>query len=186
MNTKRKAVFFDKDGVVNEAVDRGERFVGGEPSSSPTRTRFTAPWTLSEVRLLPGIWEVVHAVHERGYLAIVATNQPDVGYGFMKQSDLDAILAQVRELGFDDMFVCPHGRNDGCLCKKPKPGMLLDAAKKWNIDLAGSFMVGDSASDIGAARAVGVRGVLLNWPYNVDEDADARIATLPELPSLLT
>lgn len=180
MNVKRRAVFFDKDGVINEPVDRGEGFVAGGKAQ-----RFTAPFVLSELHFFEGIAETVARLKERGFLVIVATNQPDVTYGLMKKNDLAAILAKIKELGFDDIFVCTHGRGEGCECKKPKPGLLLDAAARWNIDLARSYMMGDTGADMGAARAAGCRAVLLERPYNAGTEADLKISTVSDILTLV-
>ena len=168
-----KAVFFDRDGVVNEVVDRGENFFVGEK-----KVRFTAPHHHSEFRFKSGIKEVLEAVGKLGYLRILVTNQPDIAYGKLPQEQHEHIMAEVKNLSFDDIFICFHRRDDGCLCKKPLPGMLLDAAKKWDIHLPSSYMIGDTDNDLLAAKAAGVRSVIVSDGRNDHLEPDSRIENL--------
>jgi len=175
MNTKKRAIFIDRDGVLNDIVDRGENFfVGG------VRARFGAPSRYSEFRLISGVHESLEILGTLGLLRILATNQPDIAYGILSQTDHERIMQEVKALPLDDIFVCLHKRDDGCLCKKPKPGMLLDAADKWNIDLASSFMIGDTKDDVEAARAVGCATVIVDCDYNKEVEADIRVGSLLE------
>lgn len=177
---KRRAVFFDRDGVINEMVDRGDDFVlGGK------RVRLTAPWRLSELKIRAHAAAAIAAVKERGYLAILATNQPDVVYGALTEFAYQEIHREIEKLGFDDVWACRHGRDDGCSCRKPKPGLLLEAARKWSIDLQRSFFVGDMETDMQAAKAAGCRGVLMRAPYNTHVSGDYAIAHLRELLPLV-
>jgi D-glycero-D-manno-heptose 1,7-bisphosphate phosphatase len=174
------AVFFDKDGVVNELVDRGEEFLlAGRP------VRLTAPWKPSELKLYDALVPVLLEVKAREYLAIVITNQPDVRYGVMDRQLLRPMLNAVKGLGFDDLYVCVHGRDDGCDCRKPKPGMLLAAAKRWNIDLRNSIMVGDMATDVEAAQAAGCAPLLVDRPYNRHVHSAYRVGSVQELVAYL-
>lgn len=168
-----KAVFFDRDGVLNEVIDRGENFfVQGK------KVRWTAPFNFSEFNLKSGVVEILEAIGKLGYLRILATNQPDITYGTMPPEEHERIMAVVKKLPLDDIYVCPHGRNDGCLCKKPLPGMLLEAAKKWDIHLPSSYMIGDTKSDLEAAKAAGVRSVIVTDGRNNDLEPDLRIENL--------
>ena len=164
----RRAVFFDKDGVVVRALELGD---------GKTRT----PWHFGEFEIMPDVAEMLAAVRECGFLCILASNQPDVTYKKMSEHVWRAIQERVETLGFDDVYICRHGRNEACACKKPKPGMLREAATKWNIDLANSFMVGDTQSDVDTARAAGCQAIVLNWPYNQDVVADYRVKNLLEI-----
>jgi D-glycero-D-manno-heptose 1,7-bisphosphate phosphatase len=173
MVTKKPAIFLDRDGVVNELIDRGDAcFVQGK------KVRFTAPWRFQEFKLREGAAQAITQLRQSGYLVILVTNQPDIAYGTMTEAEHEKIMAIVKELPWDGIFVCTHGRNDGCDCKKPKPGMLLAAARKHHIDLMKSFMVGDSVDDVRAGRAAGCRTVLILDDHSRSEAADIRVPDL--------
>lgn len=152
----RQACFIDRDGVVNELIDRGE-YAGGDGRV----LRYSAPWRFSEFRLLPRVAEALELLGDLGLTRILVTNQPDITYGRLSLEDHEKIMAETGTLPLDDVYVCPHRWDDGCDCKKPKPGMLLAAARKWDIDLASSFMIGDSYSDVKAGWSAGCRTILI-------------------------
>ena len=156
----------DRDGVINELVDR--------------EGKKTPPWHHSELRIKNGVVGALQELGRSGFLKILVTNQPDVVYGNMSQLEYDKIMADIKRLPLDDIFVCMHGRNDGCECKKPKPGMLIEAAKKWGIDLKSSFVVGDTKSDIEAGKAVGCKTILVDYEHNKNVAADMRVKNLSE------
>jgi D-glycero-D-manno-heptose 1,7-bisphosphate phosphatase len=137
-----RAVFLDRDGVINANVMRDGRPV--------------APTRLDEFRLLPGVEDAVRALKRAGFLVIVVTNQPDVRTGRTPRATVDAMHDVIRSrLEVDDIKACFHTDADGCSCRKPKPGMLLEAARERDIDLARSYVVGDRWSDVEAGRAAG-------------------------------
>jgi len=175
-----RAIFFDRDGVINDVIDRGDNCV-----VKGREVRFTAPWKYEEFKINDGVNELLKKLKGLGFLIILTTNQPDICYGTMAAADHEKIMAEVEKLPFDDIFVCPHGREDGCVCKKPKPGMLLAAANKYNIDLTSSFMIGDTKSDIGAGKAVGCTTVLLEREYNMGVEADIRVAKLIHITGII-
>jgi D-glycero-D-manno-heptose 1,7-bisphosphate phosphatase len=149
---RRAAVFLDRDGVLNEAVVRD-----GRPFP---------PDSLATLRICSGVPESLEALRAAGYRLIVVTNQPDVGAGRQQQGTVEAIHQHMRgALPLDDVRVCYHTDAHGCQCRKPKPGMLLDAAAAWEIDLRRSFMVGDRWRDIEAGRAAGCRTILIGSGY---------------------
>jgi len=173
MATKKPAIFLDRDGVINDVIDRGGNcFVQGK------KVRFTAPWRYQEFKLKRGIIEAMQRMRQLGYLVILATNQPDITYGTMMPVEYAKIMADVRKLPWDDIFVCTHGRDDGCDCKKPKPGMLVAAARKHHIDLKKSFMVGDTKDDTCAGKAAGCMTVLISDDCNGREQTDFCVADL--------
>ncbi len=155
----RWAVFLDRDGVLNELVEREGKKV--------------SPRSLEEFRIIPEVSGAVQKIRrELGALAIVVTNQPDVGRGGLEERELRRMHEHLRLVTeIDDLFVCSHG-TDECLCRKPRPGMLLEAAQEWGIDLTRSFVVGDTWKDIEAGRRVGCKTILLRRPYNVEVTAD--------------
>ncbi|MCB2225977.1 MAG: HAD family hydrolase [Desulfarculaceae bacterium] len=161
----RRAVFLDRDGVLNPVVMRG-----GKPAS---------PRSLSEFSLLPGAGEQVARLKGAGYRVIVVTNQPDVARGLLAQSELDAMhQALAAGAPVDEIRFCPHGDRHGCECRKPKPGMITQAAAEQGIDLAASWLVGDGYKDMAAAQAAGVKAILIEAEYNRAVEAPRRAPDL--------
>jgi D-glycero-D-manno-heptose 1,7-bisphosphate phosphatase len=151
-------VFLDRDGVLNDPVfDPAD----GSPES-PLRAR--------DVQLAPGAREGVRALHEAGWLLVVVSNQPAAAKGKATAADLRAVHDRVVELLGDDAAAiaewryCFHRREDDCPCRKPRPGMLLDAQAAHDIDLGASWLIGDTDADVGAARAAGCRTVQITHP----------------------
>lgn len=155
-----RAVFLDRDGVINRVV-----FQSGLPSS---------PRSVEEFEILPQAPEAVRTLREDlGFIAIIVTNQPDVARGRLTRDELDRMHDLLRSsVEVDDIYVCPHDDSDSCGCRKPRAGMLEEAAAKWGIDLGRSFMVGDSWKDIEAGKEAGCRTFLIQTPYNSGVAAD--------------
>jgi D-glycero-D-manno-heptose 1,7-bisphosphate phosphatase len=161
-----RAVFLDRDGVLNDVVWRD-----GVPAS---------PRTLAELKLVADVGAVTR-LRAAGFRLFVVTNQPDVARGRLPIAVLEAIMQQVSEaVRPDEVRWCVHDDADACACRKPKPGMLLDLACDWQVDLAASYMVGDGWRDIGAGRAAGCRTVVLRRSYNDGVRADVVAASLSE------
>jgi D-glycero-D-manno-heptose 1,7-bisphosphate phosphatase len=175
VGTLKRAVFFDRDGVLNEAIVRD-----GVPHP---------PASVEDVRIAPGAREAVRAVRDAGWLAIVVTNQPDVARGTATLASVEAINLEIAaQLGVDAVYTCPHDDADGCDCRKPKPGLLKRAASEHGVDLAGSYMLGDRAKDIACGKAAGVRTIFLDARYaetTGTTGADETIASIAELPALM-
>ena len=167
---KRRAVFLDRDGVINRAFVRD-----GKPFPPPTP---------QELEILPGVPEALHNLKSHGYELLVVTNQPDVGRGKQSRQALDAIhQSLLKSLPLDDILVCCHTDQDKCDCRKPLPGMLLEAARKHNIDLSASFMVGDRWRDIEAGHNAGCKTILIDYGYSErppDRVPDLRVGSLRE------
>ncbi len=169
----KPAIFLDRDGVINKVVMRGKK----EGS----------PRTLSEWQWEDGVVDAVNNFKQAGYLVFIVTNQPDIARELMTQETLDNFHKKVwNTLPIDDLMFCPHDNHHNCHCRKPKPGMLLDLAKKWDINLANSYMVGDRGSDIAAGKSAGCKTVLLSRPYNQSVTADQYIKVLKDLSCLLS
>ncbi len=152
VQSTRRAVFLDRDGVLNRALVRA-----GKPYP---------PRGLGELEILPGVPEALARLREVGYLLIVVTNQPDVARGTQRREAVEEINCTLAaRLPLDDIRVCYHDERDGCTCRKPCPGLLLQAADQWPIDLAASYMVGDRWKDIEAGRRAGCRTVLIDYQY---------------------
>jgi len=116
--------------------------------------------------VLPGVPEACGRLQEGGFALIVVTNQPDVARGRLSREDVEAIHDLLRRrLPLDDVRVCYHDDTDGCECRKPKPGMLLEAARDFGIDPERSYMVGDRWRDIEAGRRAGCRTVFIDYGY---------------------
>lgn len=148
----RRAVFLDRDGVINRAIVRD-----GKPYP---------PTSLEELDILPGVQEALHKLHAANYLLIVVTNQPDVARGAAKREDVEAMNTYLSsQLPIDDFKTCYHDSRDKCSCRKPMPGALLEAAKEHNIDLSKSFMIGDRWRDVEAGASAGCKTFFINYRY---------------------
>lgn len=165
----KRAVFLDRDGVINRAVVRD-----GKPYP---------PATLEEFELLPGVEQTIRSLRVAGYLVIVVTNQPDVATGVQSRDVVDAMHGKLRAAGLcDDIKVCYHADADACGCRKPKPGMLFEAAREWRIELADSFVVGDRWRDVAAGKAAGCYTFFIDYKYRERraDNPDAVVASLEE------
>jgi D-glycero-D-manno-heptose 1,7-bisphosphate phosphatase len=148
-----RAVFLDRDGVLNRA-----RVVDGKPLS---------PSSVQELKLLPGVEDACRRLHDAGLLLIVVTNQPDVARGTQSPAAVEALnRALSSRLPLDEIRVCLHDDADECECRKPAPGMLLDAAREHGIDLEHSVMVGDRWRDVEAGRRAGCKTVFIDSGYS--------------------
>jgi D-glycero-D-manno-heptose 1,7-bisphosphate phosphatase len=148
------------------------------------------PTSLAEFEILPGVAEACRELKQAGYGLIVATNQPDVGRGTLPQSTVEEIHAfMCRQLPIDRVEVCYHaGRGEPeCDCRKPRPGMLLRAARDLGIDLGQSWMVGDRWRDIDCGKAAGCRTIFIDRGYKEELRAkpDYRAGTLREAASII-
>jgi len=147
-----KAVFLDRDGVINANVERDGRAV--------------APTRLDEFHFLPGVEQAVRDLKAVGFRIVVITNQPDLATGRTARATIASMHDRIREhLRVDDIKICDHLDDDNCACRKPKPGMLLEAAAEWGINLGHSYLVGDRWKDIEAGRAAGCLTLFVDHGY---------------------
>ena len=159
---RRPAVFIDRDGTLTEEVG----YV-----NHPSR-----------LRLLPRSAEAIRRLNEAGVAAVVVTNQAGIARGYFSEEVMNAVHEQLvgqlkdADAHLDGLYVCPHHPTEGlppfradCDCRKPKPGLLLRAAHDLDLDLSGSSMVGDKASDLLVARPVGARAILVLTGYGLGE-----------------
>ncbi len=143
-----KAVFLDRDGVLIE-----------------NRADYVKSW--EEVRILAGVPDALMKLHLAGYALVIITNQSAAGRGIMTIEAIlglnDKIVDELNHLGgwIDKTLVCYHNPEDQCDCRKPKPGMIIQAQKEMNIDLDKSYLIGDAITDLQAAHAVGVNAILV-------------------------
>ena len=142
----KRAVFLDRDGVLVISEIRNGRSY--------------APRSLAAFSLYPDAAGSLARLKAAGYLLVVVTNQPDIGNGLVSANVVNEMHRLMAEaLPIDHVEMCPHSQSEGCSCRKPKPGMLINAARLYGIDLAASIMVGDRFSDLEAGRAAGCRTI---------------------------
>ncbi len=150
---KTRAVFLDRDGVINRPLVRN-----GRPYP---------PRNVEELEILPGVVEAVERLRAAGFLALVVTNQPDVARGTTSRESVEAIhRALAARVPLDGVFACFHDDADQCACRKPAPGLLVEAAARFGVDLAASYMVGDRWRDVEAGRRAGCRVLWIDWGYD--------------------
>lgn len=175
VTSKVRAVFLDRDGVINRAV-----VVEGRPFP---------PASLADFEILPGVPEACRLLKERGFLLIVVTNQPDVGRGTQDQAVVEAIHRKMcAELPIDHVEVCYEpGQGKPSEFRKPAPGMVLRASRLFQIDLAASFVVGDRWRDIDCGKAAGCQTIFVDQGYNepLRQPADHRVKSLHEAAELI-
>jgi len=144
----RKAVFLDRDGVINRKLPEGNYVAN-----------------IAEFEFLPGALEGLSILSRLGFLLVVVTNQRGIARGHMTEGDLNRIHefmeAELEKYGvvLSGVYACPHEEFENCRCRKPQPGLILDAIRDLKIDPGRSYMVGDSPSDIGAGKRAGTRTV---------------------------
>lgn len=147
-----KAVFLDRDGVINEVLSKRVKFVN-KPE---------------QLFLLEGVGEGIKLLKESGYLVFVVTNQGGIGLGYMKEKMLlrvhEKMVEEIEKQGggIDDVAYCPHKPNEGCACRKPEPEMIESLINKHQIDIDQSYMVGDRDVDIYAGKAAGLKTIIVN------------------------
>ena len=160
----RRAIFLDRDGVVVVPEFRDGRSY--------------APRSLETFCLYDDAPASIQRLKDAGFIVVVVTNQPDVGEGLVDLEVIEMMHNQLSKLvPIDDIEMCYHTKQDGCRRRKPLPGMLEDAVKKWDIDVSASFMVGDRLADIQAGQAAGCRTVYIDRGYTAEplvEGCDAR------------
>lgn len=148
----RRAVFLDRDGVINQAILRD-----GKPYP---------PSGVGELKIVAGAAESLRDLKQAGFLLIVVTNQPDIARGTQDRATVDAIHQALSDaFPLDDFFVCAHDDSDQCDCRKPLPGLLLRAAEKHDIDMSRSFIIGDRWRDVDAGASVGCATVWIDYGY---------------------
>ena len=173
---QQRAVFLDRDGVINRALVRD-----GKPYP---------PSSLDEFEILQGVPEACAELKSAGFLLVVATNQPDVGRGTLDKAAVESIhQIMCKRLPIDRVEACYHPghRASECDCRKPQPGMLLRAARELGIDLKQSWMVGDRWRDIDCGHSAGCRTIFIDWGYDepLRQAPDYRAAGLLEAARII-
>jgi D-glycero-D-manno-heptose 1,7-bisphosphate phosphatase len=160
---KRRCVFLDRDGTVNVAPLEGE---------------YIRTW--EQFRFFPGIIDWICIFNRLGFLVVIVTNQRGVARGLIRQEDLDEIhrrmVLEVERAGgrIDQILCCPH-EEDACLCRKPKPGLVLEATARWDIDLAASVMIGDSEADRVLAAQCGMSFIQVRDGHVVENESRIQV-----------
>ena len=171
---KNKAVFLDRDGVINRAIVRE-----GKPYP---------PSNINEVEIISGVKEALINLKNAAYVLIVVTNQPDVARGTTMQEIVEEINdSLMQHLPIDRVITCYHDVKDNCNCRKPKPGMLLAGSEEFNVDLTSSYMIGDRWRDIEAGIAAGCSTVWINYGYSEKSPAsfDYVVSSLLEASQII-
>lgn len=164
------AVFIERDGILNRV-----RMQGQYPVS---------PLTLEEFEVNMEALGPLRQLRLAGFLLIATTNQPGLSRGHLSRRELDSMHDVLRRMfGLDDILVCPHEETDHCPCRKPKPGLLKEAAFQWHLDLDHSFVISDKWQDAEAARTAGCTSLLVSSPWigRVHHDF-----VLPDLSSVVS
>jgi D-glycero-D-manno-heptose 1,7-bisphosphate phosphatase len=166
--SRRPAVFLDRDGVLNRAIVRG-----GKPYP---------PHSLDEFVVVPGAAADLRRLKELGFFLVVVSNQPDVARRTQTRQTVEAINAVLASaLPIDDILVCFHDDADRCECRKPAPGLILEATRRHDLDPARSFLIGDRWRDVAAGQRAGVRTLFIDYQYQErrpEPPADATVASL--------
>tara|TARA_Y100001949_G_scaffold152467_1_gene138866 strand:- start:102 stop:587 length:486 start_codon:yes stop_codon:yes gene_type:complete len=145
---KSKAVFLDRDGVINEKRDDHVK-------------------NISEFKIFSGVGDAIKLLRDKGYLVIIITNQSAIGRKIISEKTLDEIHTELKnylnqhDTHVDSIYYCPHTPEENCNCRKPKPGLLIKATNDFDIDLEKSYFIGDSESDLNAAKEARCKGILL-------------------------
>ena len=146
-----RAVFLDRDGVINRAEVRD-----GKPY---------APRKIEDFIILPGVDDAIVNINALGYLVVVVTNQPDINNELVDPREIDAMHDRLSHLPIKKVYICPHTSYENCFCRKPKPGMLFRARDELDINLSDSYMVGDRQSDVQASVAAGCKSIFIDYGY---------------------
>ena len=147
-----QAVFIDRDGVLVRST-----VIAGKP---------VAVRSMRDFRLLPGVIEAFSQLKSAKLRTVIVTNQPDLAKGLITPDIMDAMTERLNQrLGPDLILICPHAQTEGCDCRKPKPGLLLQGAGQLGIELSRAIMIGDRASDMAAGRAARCECVFINRHY---------------------
>jgi D-glycero-D-manno-heptose 1,7-bisphosphate phosphatase len=162
-----KAVFLDRDGVINERIKDG----------------YVTDW--KEFQFLSGVKKAIESLKKEGFLVIIVTNQRGIAKGLMTEEDLREIHRRMQEkLGkgnIDAIYFCPHNEDEGCECRKPKPGMFLKAAQRFRIDFKRSYIIGDSESDMEAGETLGLKRIFVGRDDDYHGLEDRDIHFVPDL-----
>lgn len=181
---QNRAVFFDRDGTLNETFVRNNKPYG--------------PTSLKDLELLPDAPLITNKLHGLNFLVIIISNQPDIALGQISEKSRIALKKKFEELikksksCVDDIYYCYHHPDSinptypkECECRKPKPGMILTAANKYNIDLTRSWVIGDTDRDVNAGRTAGCKTILIKRLYSGECDPDFKVENLSQVIDII-
>jgi len=173
-----KAVFLDRDGVINKIVFHKKVGNGTKPSS---------PWKIEEFEFIPEIRKPLKRLSDLGFLLFIITNQPDISRNFIKKGTIEKINKKIfNHLPFiKEIVTCPHDDIDNCDCRKPKPGMIIDLSKKWNIDIRESWLIGDGEKDIKTGKSAGCKNILIKNEYNKNIEANHKVKSIKDAVNII-
>ncbi len=165
----KQCVFLERDGILTYPRREGRQQV--------------APETRAQFHVRTEVAPLLNELKAAGFLLLVTTNQPGLSRGSLSRRDLDQMHELLRcTFPLDDIFVCPHEEMDGCMCRKPKAGLLVEAAHQWRLDLSRSFVISDKWQDAEAARRAGLTSLMLDSPWLGNGHHDF---VLPDLATLV-
>ena len=148
-----KAVFLDRDGVINRAI-----LINGKPYP---------PNEISDLEIIPGVSEAIERILKNGMLPVVVTNQPDISRGVTSLDFVNHIHNKIKqETGLAHFYICVHDDFDLCNCRKPKPGLIFEASRNLNLNVQSSYMVGDRWRDVAAGNAAGCTSFFIDYGYD--------------------
>lgn len=142
-----KIVFLDRDGVINKLIERDGRKV--------------SPRVFDDFQILPGVSEAINNLRGSGFKIVVVSNQPDISRGLMDTAELELMHQLVYSLGVETIRYCPHTDEDNCICRKPRPGLMIEQIRASRTPPIEIWMIGDNLSDVFAGQAVGAKTVLI-------------------------
>jgi D-glycero-D-manno-heptose 1,7-bisphosphate phosphatase len=168
----QKSVFLDRDGVINKLVYRNGKL--------------TSPRSIEEFEFEEGIEPPLQRLSAEGFRLFVVTNQPEIARGLVMRESVSVMTARVMSLPvIEEVRVCPHDDDDGCSCRKPQPGMLIELAQRHGISIGESYIVGDTWRDSSAGSNAGCKSIILDRPYNHADPADWRVVSLSSAVDLI-
>lgn len=169
-----KAIFFDRDGVINRSIIKNNKPY--------------PPKNLEELELIDGIHLLMWRLKQKGFLIFVITNQPDVSRGTQTKSMVEALNTNIKkELPINEIFTCYHDDKNNCECRKPKSGFILQAKDKYDIDLKQSFVIGDRWKDIQAGKSAGCLTIFIDYGYDEELKCkpDYKVKNIKEIEGVI-
>jgi len=163
-----KVIFIDRDGVINKDL-----------------WKYVEVW--DEFEFIPGVLNAMRDLTDAGYSIIIISNQAGIGDGKFTEEALNDINAEFVQAVADhgsnilDMFYCVHGKNEGCVCRKPEIGLFEQASEKWHFEKSETYFIGDKLTDIEAGKSFGLKTILVRTGYGTRDEKNISDNTCPDL-----